>query len=76
MSTVSIRLPEDVSNRLHALTRQTGHTFSEYVIDVIRTHLDDMEDIDVAEHRLIEVQAGRSRTHTLEEVERALDLAD
>lgn len=47
-----------------------------YMIEAIRTHLDDLEDLYLAEQRLIEVRAGRSKTHTLEEVERSLGLAD
>jgi hypothetical protein len=37
---------------------------------------EDMEDIFIAEKRLAEFRAGRSRTHSLEEVERALGLVD
>jgi RHH-type rel operon transcriptional repressor/antitoxin RelB len=38
--------------------------------------LDDLEDLYLAEQRLIDIRAGHSRTHTLEEVERDLGLAD
>jgi RHH-type transcriptional regulator, rel operon repressor / antitoxin RelB len=47
-----------------------------YMIEAIREHLDDLEDLYIAEQRLIEIRAGRSKTHTLEEVERSLGLAD
>ncbi|PCO26306.1 CopG family transcriptional regulator, partial [Morganella morganii] len=42
----------------------------------ILEHLDDLEDLYLAEQRLIDVRAGRSRTYTLDEVERDLGLAD
>ena len=42
----------------------------------ILEHLDDLEDLYLAEQRLIDNRAGRSRTCTLEEVERELGLAD
>jgi predicted DNA-binding protein len=37
---------------------------------------DDLEDLRIAEQRLTELRAGRSRTHSLDEVERALGLVD
>ena len=39
-------------------------------------HLDELEDAYLAEQRLIDNRAGRSRAYTLEEVERELGLAD
>lgn len=39
-------------------------------------HLEDIEDLKIAEQRLIEVRAGRSTTHSLDDVERDLGLAD
>ncbi len=76
MSAVSIRLPDDVSARLQDLAQITGRSKTFYMIEAIRTHLDDLEDLYLAEQRLIEVRAGRSKTYTLEEVERSLGLAD
>ena len=76
MSAVSIRLPDDVSARLQALAQITGRSKTFYMIEAICEHLDDLEDLYIAEQRLIEVRAGRSKTHTLEEVERSLGLAD
>ena len=68
MSAVSIRLPDDVSTRLQNLAQLTGRSKTFYMIEAIREHLDDLEDLYIAEQRLIEVRAGRSETHTLEEV--------
>jgi RHH-type transcriptional regulator, rel operon repressor / antitoxin RelB len=76
MSSVSIRLPDDVSIRLQDLAELTGRSKTFYMIEAIREHLDDLEDLYIAEKRLIEIRAGRSKTHTLEEVERSLGLAD
>jgi RHH-type transcriptional regulator, rel operon repressor / antitoxin RelB len=75
MSSVSIRLPDDVSARLQDLAELTGRSKTFYMIEAIREHLDDLEDLYIAEQRLIEIRAGRSKTHTLEEVERSLGLA-
>ncbi len=76
MSSVSIRLPDDISARLQELAARTGRSKTFYMIEAIREQLDDLEDLYIAEQRLIEIRAGRSKTHTLEEVERSLGLAD
>jgi RHH-type rel operon transcriptional repressor/antitoxin RelB len=76
MSAVSIRLPDDVSMRLQDLAQLTGRSKTFYMIEAIREHLDDLEDLYLAEQRLVEIRAGRSKTYSLEEVERSLGLAD
>lgn len=76
MASVSLRLPDEVSQRLEHLSELTGRSKTFYMIEAIREHLDDLEDLYLAEQRLIEARAGRSKTHTLEEVERDLGLAD
>jgi RHH-type rel operon transcriptional repressor/antitoxin RelB len=73
---LSIRLPGDVENRLKTLAAQTGRTKSFYITEAICEYIDDLEDLYLAEQRLIEVRAGRSKTYSLEEVERSLGLAD
>lgn len=73
---VSLRLPDDISSRLNDLAQRTGRSKTFYMIEAIREHLDDLEDLYLAEQRLIEIRAGRSQTHTLDEVEKRLGLAD
>ena len=73
---VSLRLPDDISSRLNALAHLTGRSKTFYMIEAIREHLDDLEDLYLAEQRFIEIRAGRSQTYTLEEVEQRLGLAD
>lgn len=41
-------------------------------LDQITLWLEDCEDLQLAEQEMIELQAGRSRTYTLDEVERDL----
>lgn len=74
MSSVSLRLPEALSKRLNRLAKRTGRTKSFYMIEAIREHLDDLEDLYLAEQRLIALHEGRSRTYSLEEVVRDLGL--
>ena len=76
MSAVSLRLPNEISNRLNQLAELTGRSKTFYMIEAITEHLDDLEDLYLAEQRLIDNRAGRSKTYSLEEVERDLGLAD
>ena len=73
---ISLRLPADVEARLNDLAVRTGRSKTFYATEAIREHIDDLEDLYLAEQRLIDLRAGRSRTYTLEEVERDLGLAD
>jgi len=74
MSSVSLRLPENLSKRLTRLSKRTGRSKTFYMVEAIREHLDDLEDLYLAEQRLIALHEGRSRTYRLEEVVRDLDL--
>ena len=73
---LAIRLPADIEARLDRLARATGRTKTFYAREAILDHLDELEDRYLAEQRLTENRTGRSRTYTLEEVERELDPAD
>ena len=76
MNAVSIQLPDDISQRLQQLSEITGRSQTDYMLEALREHLDDLEDLSVAEQRLIDNRAGRSKTYTLDEVEYYLGLAD
>lgn len=76
MNAVSIQLPDDISQRLQQLSEITGRSQTDYMLEALREHLDDLEDLSVAEQRLIDNRAGRSKTYTLDEVEYDLGLAD
>ena len=73
---LSIHLSAEVESRLEALAQTTGRTKEFYAREAILEHLDDLEDLYLAEQRLMDIRAGRSKTLTLEEVERDLGLAD
>lgn len=76
MSAVSIRLPDDVSDRLADLAKATGRSKTFYMIEAIREHLDDIEDIYIAEKRLEDIRAGRGKTVSLEDVMKRHGMAD
>lgn len=73
---VSLRLPEDLSRRLNSLAAQTGRSKTFYMLEAIKQHLDELEDLYLAEQRLQDVRAGRSMTHSLDDVERTMGLED
>ena len=73
---LAIRLPTDIGDRLDRLAKTTGRTRTFYAREAILEHLDQLEDLYLAEQRLTDNRAGRSRTYTLEEVERELGPAD
>lgn len=65
---VSLRLPDDLNRRLSDLAGKTGRSKTFYILEAIREHLDDLEDLYLAEQRLIDIRAGRSKTIPIEEV--------
>lgn len=68
MKPVALRLPDEVAQRLKRLADRTGRSKTFYMIEAIREHLDDLEDLYLAEQRLIDIQAGKSQSVPLEEV--------
>jgi RHH-type rel operon transcriptional repressor/antitoxin RelB len=73
---LAIRLPEEIEKRLDALAKETGRTKSFYVREAILEHLDDLEDVYIAEKRLADIRAGRSTTVSLEEVMKRYGMVD
>lgn len=73
---LAIRLPPEIEERLARLAKRTGRTKTWYARAAILEYLDDMEDLYLADKRYAAVLAGKSKTYTLEEVERDLGLAD
>ena len=73
---LSIRLPDDIEERLEALAKRTGRTKTFYARQAIVQHLDDLEDLYLAEEIAGRVGAGEEDTVTLDELEARLGLAD
>jgi RHH-type rel operon transcriptional repressor/antitoxin RelB len=73
---LAIRLPAEIESRLDLLAKSTGRTKTFYAREAILQHVDDLEDLYLAEQRLLAIRSGQSKTYTLEEVERNLGLAD
>jgi RHH-type transcriptional regulator, rel operon repressor / antitoxin RelB len=73
---LAIRLPAEVENRLEALAQATGRTKTFYAREAILEHLEDLEDLYLAEQRLIDNRAGKSQTVSLEDVMKRYGLED
>jgi RHH-type rel operon transcriptional repressor/antitoxin RelB len=73
---LAIRLPEDIEQRLEALALATGRTKTFYAREAILEHIDDLEDIYLAEQRLADIRSGRTATVPLGDVMKAHGLAD
>ena len=73
---LAIRLPAAIEKRLERLAKRTGRTKSYYAREAILEHLDDLEDIYLAEQAYARIQRGESRTISLEEAMRRRGLTD
>lgn len=73
---LAIRLPDDIELRLEALAKATGRTKTFYARQAILQHIEGLEDIYLAESRLEALRAGRTKTTSLDDVEKELGLAD
>jgi RHH-type rel operon transcriptional repressor/antitoxin RelB len=73
---LAIRLPAEVETRLGVLAQMTGRTKTFYAREAILEHLDDLEDLYLAEQRLLDIRSGKSQTVPLEEVMKRYGLED
>jgi len=73
---LALRLPPEIEDRLEALSRLTGRSKSYYAREAILEHLDNLEDIYLAEQRLADLRAGRSDTVPLADVMKQHGLDD
>ena len=73
---LAIRLPERIEKRLDRLAKRTGRTKTYYAREAILQHLDELEDIYLAEKRLEAIRSGRVKTIPLEQVMRQYGMED
>ncbi len=65
---LAIRLPKSIEKRLEKLARRTGRTKTYYVREAILQHLEDLEDIYLAEPVLERIRSGEETAISLEDV--------
>jgi RHH-type rel operon transcriptional repressor/antitoxin RelB len=65
---LAIRLPQSIEKRLEALARRTGRTKTYYVREAILEHLEDLEDMYLAERALERIRNDEEPTIPLKDV--------
>lgn len=73
---LAVRLPSDLETRLDALAKATGRTKSFYVREAVAEHIEDLEDLYLAERELIAVREGCSSVTPLIDVMRDYGMVD
>ncbi|NTV67910.1 MAG: ribbon-helix-helix protein, CopG family [Chlorobaculum sp.] len=73
---IGIRIPKSVDQRLDILAKRTGRSKTYYIREAIMEHLDDLEDIYLAEQVLERVRRGEEPVSSIDEVEKRLELDD
>jgi RHH-type rel operon transcriptional repressor/antitoxin RelB len=59
---LAIRLPESIEKRLDRLAKRTGRTKTFYAREALLAHIEELEDVYLAEAALEDIRAGRSKT--------------
>jgi RHH-type transcriptional regulator, rel operon repressor / antitoxin RelB len=73
---LAIRLPQAIEKRLEKLARRTGRTKSFYARQAILQHLEELEDLYLAERALERIRSGEDKSIPLEEVMKRHGLED
>lgn len=63
---LAIRLPDEIEKRLDRLAKRTGRTKTFYAREAVLAHIDDLEEIYLAEAALEDIRCGRSKSVPLE----------
>ena len=69
----AIRLPNETYERLQALAERTGRTATYYIRQAIETHLEDLEDLYLAEAAMERIRSGEDQIISAEEFWRGMD---
>ncbi len=67
---LAIRLPEKIEERLERLAKRTGRTKAYCAKQAIIEHLEDLEDVEIADKRLDKLRTGKTRTVPLSRLAR------
>src|SRR5260370_20170383 len=65
---LTLRLPPSIEKRLEKVARRTGRTKTYYVREAILEHLEEIEDLYLAEGALERIRSGEERTIPLKQV--------
>ncbi len=73
---VSIRLEDEIDQRLDVLAAATGRTKTFYVREAVLEHLESLEDAFLADKVLARVRNGEEKTVSLQSAIKRLNLGD
>ena len=73
---LAIRLPQAIEKRLEKLARRTGRTKSFYARQAILQHLEELEDLYLAERALDRIRSSEDKPIPFEEVMKRHGLED
>ena len=76
MKQTAVRLPEATYNRLQTLAARSGRTATFYIREAVERHLEDLEDLHVAEKAAAEHHKSGRRTLSLDELDGYLGVED
>jgi RHH-type transcriptional regulator, rel operon repressor / antitoxin RelB len=65
---LAIRLPQSIEKRLEKLAKRTGRTKTFYARQAILQHIEELEDLYLAERSLDRIRSGAERTVPFEDV--------
>ncbi|MFC0308800.1 DUF6290 family protein [Gallibacterium trehalosifermentans] len=72
--TITVRLPDELQQRLDHLAMETGRAKSFYVKQALEIYLEDLEDLLLANATLERVRSGKEKTYSLKDIENELNL--
>lgn len=73
---LAVRLPQELKQRLDTLAKITWRSQSFYVREALTKHIEDLEDVFLAEEALEKFRNSREKAIPLEEMERRFGLDD
>ena len=76
MSAISVRIPDDLAERLEELSAHTGRTKTFYILQALNDSIDDLEDAYLALNRLAEYRRDGSKSVSLGAVMAENGMAD
>lgn len=72
----AVRLPDELYERLQTLAEKTGRTATFYIREAVQEHVEELEDLYLAEGVLKLRQGGDDETVSLDDLSKRLGLDD
>lgn len=76
MSIHSLRIPQPLEHELDDLVKTTGRTKTYYIVEALKSYLEDRADYIKAVAQLEKIELGKVKLKTLDEIMTKYDLAD